>query len=102
MSLKALKTKNAVPDLGGIAVKFLAKGNGSGVLKMGASNFEDILEGRAFFRQFHTQCSQGGNQPELNGIERGQMKGRRHHIIAALAQINLIIGMDEFFARFMT
>ncbi len=62
---------------------------------MGAANLDDVVEGVGLAGQRRAQGDQGGQQLQGNGSDGRQVHGAREDIIARLAEVDLIVGMDE-------
>src|SRR5208337_1358305 len=65
---------------------------------MGASDFEDVVEFAGFVIESLMESGQQRKKRVFDGVEGGQMDGGGNGVIAGLAAIDVVIGMDELAA----
>lgn len=82
-------------QLGNPTGELLPQGERGGILQVGAANLDDVVEGVGLAGQRRAQGDQGGQQLQGNGSDGRQVHGAREDIIARLAEVDLIVGMDE-------
>ena len=89
---------HAVLNLAGVTTKFLAEPDGRGVLQMGAANFEDAVKFLRLALQSLAQGGQGRDEAPLHRLQRGDVDGRWNRVVAGLAAVDVVVGMDLFAA----
>ena len=82
-------------DLAGIAGKLLAQCHGDRVLQMGAADFPDVGKTFGFFDEHLVQPRQRRQQAGADGHPGCHVDGRRDRIVARLAQVHMVIGVDR-------
>ncbi len=88
----------SVPDLAGVTAEFLSQADGRGVLQVRAPDFEHVVEFRRLLLQRARQFGQGRDQRPLDPFQRRQVNGRRNGVVAGLAAVDVVVGMDQFAA----
>jgi len=86
---------DTVLDLAGITAEFLPKPYGRGILQMGAADFEDIVKFDGFPLERLVQLNHRRNEAALDSFQRGQMNRSRYGVVARLAAVDVVIGMDQ-------
>lgn len=84
-------------DLAGVAGKFLAEGNGSGVHEVGAADFVDVFELARFLGEGAVESFQFGEDLVVNGEGGGDVDGGGEGIVRGLGLVDVIIGVDGVF-----
>ena len=98
--LRGAQPRQAMLDLAGVAAEFLAEPDGRGVLQMGAANFEHVVKFLRLALQRLLQSGQRRDQPPFHRLQRGQMDGRGNDVVARLPAVDVVVGMNQFFAAF--
>ena len=80
------------------AGKFLAHGERCSVLQMGAADFDDPREFFCFGVERVAKFFDGGQEATGRFGSRGNVHGRRERVIRGLRHVDVVIGMDGFFA----
>ena len=91
---------DAVLDLAGVTAEFLAEPDGRGVLQMRAADFQDVAESLRLGEQRGVQFIQRRNELVNDGVQGGEMNGGGDDVVAGLAAVDMVIGMDRFIAAF--
>jgi hypothetical protein len=85
-------------DLAGIPGKFLPQQHGNRILQMRPANLMNIYKFFGLFSKGMLERIKGRNQVLPDANQSGNMDHRGDHIIARLAQIDMVIGMNRGFA----
>ena len=88
VALTVLELRHPAGDL-------LAERQRCGVLQMGAADLDDAVEGGGLLLQRRAQRAQRRQQPLLQRLHRRHMHGRREHVVAALAAVDVVVGVHE-------
>jgi len=89
---------NTELNLTRIAAEFLSQANRRGILEVRPSNLDDLVELLRFVLQCLVQSSQCGKKLVLHHLRRGDMNGRRNHIVTRLAEIDMVVRMHQLAA----
>jgi hypothetical protein len=87
-------------DLAGVTAEFLPQPDGRGVLQMGAANFEHVVKFLRLALQGLLQSGQRRDQPPFHRLQRGEVDGGGNDVVAGLAAVDVVVGMNQFFAPF--
>ena len=61
---------------------------------MGAADLYDAIKVLGLFCKGLMELFKGGEEIPYNGLKCGEVNGRRDHVVAGLAPIHVIIGVD--------
>ena len=89
--LAALDAPDAISYLLGIAGKLLAQPDGHGILQVRPADLDDGVEGAGFLVQRIAQQLKGGQEILAEGLQRGQVDHRGHHIVTRLAAVHMVV-----------
>ena len=81
--------------LAGITAEFLAEANRCRIHQMGATDLHHFVEFPGFGCQGLVQSCNAGNRWCLEAFQGRHMDSRRDHIVAGLADIDMIVGVDR-------
>ena len=89
---------NTELNLTRIAAEFLSQANRRGVLEVRPSNLDDLVELLRFVLQCLVQSSQCRKKLVLHHLRGGDMNGRGDHVVARLAEIDMVVRMHQLAA----
>ena len=96
--LGTLHPSNAKFDLPGIPAELLSKTYRGRVLQMGSPDLDNTIELSRLPVESAMKSAQGWQQLTLHRFRRSNVNGRWYDIVAGLAQIDVIVWMDELAA----
>ena len=92
---RGLEMLQAVVELGHVARELLAQGQGRRVLQMGAADLHDVREGLGLRVKRVAQVTHVRDDLVLQRLHRGHVHGRREDVVAGLALVHVVVGVDE-------
>ena len=81
-----------------VAAENLAEADRRGVLQMGAADGDDVVEGQRLLAERLLHAGQGRDQALADLDGGGQVHGRGDHVVARLAEVDVVVGMDRMAA----
>jgi hypothetical protein len=93
-----LDTLNAVLKLSNVAGELLAKGQGSGILQVGAADLDDLLEGLALGLEGVLEGDQGRQERLLKVQNSGNVHDSREGVVGRGAHVDVVVGVDGLLA----
>ena len=91
-----LYAPDTIVNLLGITGEFLTQGDGRCILRMGASDFYDVLPGLCLVIQGVAELLQGGQQAVVDFLDASNMHGRRECVVGRLRHVHMVIGVNRF------
>ena len=83
----------AEPDLGRVAAELLPECDRNRVHQVGAAGLDDVRELVGLGLQRLFQPLQRGQQPRALLTQRGEVHGRREHVVGGLAHVHVVVGV---------
>src|SRR5688572_6756297 len=96
--LGTLYTSNAKFNLSGIPAEFLSKPHRGRVLQMGSPNLDNTIELASLPIESTMEAAQRRQQLTMDRFRGSDVNGSWNDIVARLAEIDVIVGMDELAA----
>ena len=100
--LGTLHPSNAKFDLSGIPAEFLSKSHRGRVLQMGPPDLDNTIELSSLAVESTMESVQGRQQLTMDRFRGSDVNRRWYDIVAGLAQIDVIVWMDELAASHTT
>ena len=98
--LRVLDSLNTEFNLPGIPAEFLAQSHRRGILQMGAPDLDDLVELVGFAGERVVQAGEGRNELLLHHLPGSDVNRRGDHIVAGLAQIDVVVRMHQLAASY--
>ena len=86
---------NALLYLGSVAAELLAERDGRGVLEVGASGLDDVVERRFLRGEFLPERLQGRDHVALDRLEGGDVHRGGDDVVRRLAEVDVVVGVDD-------
>lgn len=93
-----LDTLNAVLKLGNVAGELLAKGQGSGVLQVGAADLDDLLELLALGLEGVLEGDERGQERLLDVENGGNVHDSGEGVVGGGTHVDVVVGVDGLLA----
>jgi hypothetical protein len=97
-----LDTQNAILELSNVARELLAKGQGSGILQVGATNLDDLVESLLLLVHGILEALQGREELLLELENSGNVHGGREGVVGRGGHVDVVIGVDGLLGAHVT
>ncbi len=94
----ALKAHEGELHLAGVAGEFLTEADWGGVHEMGAADLEDVVKRRGFGVEGSMEVPERRDEALVREAQEGDVKGGGDDVVGGLAAVDVVVGVDEFFA----